>query len=130
MRFLIVGLIAVAVYLTYTSPLYAMGQRLQGVGLLGNANDLAAVAVLIIPFIVIPLLGRGGTAFGLGGRACRDRDSSNWIWTVPVSGALHPSVSVLWCIFFSVPGGRGRSVPCLDRDDGWTCNCCPSASIF
>ena len=53
------GVIAVAMVLTFTNPkLYSGVMRLEGAGSTGNANDLAALAVLAIPFLLVSTIDR------------------------------------------------------------------------
>lgn len=53
----VVSVIAVALMATYASPAPAGGsRRLEGFGLLGNANDLAALIVLVFPLLAVPAL--------------------------------------------------------------------------
>jgi hypothetical protein len=53
----VTSVIAVAIVMTVSNPLYwAGGVRLEGPGLSGNSNDLAALAVLALPFLMVPTL--------------------------------------------------------------------------
>lgn len=59
-----VGVIGAALLDTYGSGAHAGGgagsRRLEGFGLLGNANDLAALIVLAVPLLAVPFLRRLG----------------------------------------------------------------------
>lgn len=55
----IAAVMAIAIYATVFSSLPEAGERLSGLGLMGNANDLAACIVFTLPFLLFSVQRRG-----------------------------------------------------------------------
>lgn len=58
----VTGVITSAIYATAYFPTQKGGGRLEGLGLLGNANDLGALIALVVPLLVFPLFIRKRSA--------------------------------------------------------------------
>ncbi len=55
----ITSIISIAMVVTVGDPLFhEKALRLEGIGLAGNSNDLAALAVMAIPFLLVPTIDR------------------------------------------------------------------------
>ncbi len=63
----VVGVLGAALYITTTDPTIQSYERLRGMNFVGNANDLASLICMVLPFIIFPALIRKRSLVGTSG---------------------------------------------------------------